>query len=155
MYHEVYFMECIGWSNRHTHELFISVVRSPASKYFMSTATVIPPRELYSNFKSAVFIIQLQNIHVHNYQRKAWGFWYITLSMFPQIFGSITVRRNRLGLTNEDSSECQTFENNTLIDENYHHSKVIFCTFHAIWKPFKAIFVLGSLVIIRESYYPI
>ena len=68
---------------------------------------------------------------------KAWVFCYITRSIFPTLFGEITVQRNRLGLTDEDPSEYRTFDANTKSDKNYQHSKAMLCTFHAIWKPFK------------------
>ena len=42
MYPEVYFMDCTGWANHQKRELFISVVRSPSGKCFMSNVTVIP-----------------------------------------------------------------------------------------------------------------
>ena len=42
MYPEVYFMDCTGRANRQKRELFISVVRSPSGKCFMSNVTVIP-----------------------------------------------------------------------------------------------------------------
>lgn len=45
---------------------------------------------------------------------------------FPSDFGNGTVCRNRLGLMDKDPSEYCTFDSNTLIDENYHKSKVIF-----------------------------
>ena len=68
---------------------------------------------------------------------KAWVFCYITHSIFPELFGGVTIQRNRLGLTDEDPSEYRTFEANTKVDNNYLRSKVILCTFHEIWKPFK------------------
>ncbi len=68
---------------------------------------------------------------------KAWVFHYITCMIFPQIFGVVTVQQNQLGLTDEDPSEYRTFEANTEVDDNYRCSKVMLCTFHAIWKPFK------------------
>jgi hypothetical protein len=42
MYPEVYFMDCTGRANRQKRELFISVVRSPNGKCYMSNVTVIP-----------------------------------------------------------------------------------------------------------------
>lgn len=45
MYPEVYFMDCTGRANRQKRELFISVVRSPSGKCFMSNVTVIPSGE--------------------------------------------------------------------------------------------------------------
>ena len=68
---------------------------------------------------------------------KAWVFRYITSSIFPELYGDVTIQRNRLGLTDEDPSEYRTFETNTKVDDNYIHSEVMLCTFHAIWKPFK------------------
>jgi hypothetical protein len=64
-------------------------------------------------------------------------FRYITRSIFPKLFGDVTVQRNRLGLTEEDPLEYRTFEANTKSDKNYQQSKVMLCTFHTIWKPFK------------------
>ncbi len=68
---------------------------------------------------------------------KAWVFCYIIHMIFPQIFGAIIIQRNQLGLTDEDPSEHSTLEANTEIYDNYRHSKVMLCTFHAIWKPFR------------------
>ena len=42
MYPEVYFMDCTGRANCQKRELFISAVRSPSGKFFMSNVTVIP-----------------------------------------------------------------------------------------------------------------
>ena len=42
MYPEVYFLDCTGWASHQKRELFISVVRSPSGKCFMSNVTVIP-----------------------------------------------------------------------------------------------------------------
>lgn len=46
MYPEVYFMDCTGRANRQKRELFISVVRSPSGKCYMSNVTVIPSGDL-------------------------------------------------------------------------------------------------------------
>ena len=73
----------------------------------------------------------------HALSGKAWVFRYITQSIFPKLFGDVTVQRNRLGLTDEDPLEYRTFEANTKSDKNYQQSKVMLCTFHTIWKPFK------------------
>ena len=42
IYPEVYFMDCSGRANRQKRELFISVVRSPLGKCYMSNMSVIP-----------------------------------------------------------------------------------------------------------------
>ena len=46
MYPEVYFMACTGRANRQKRELFISVVRSPMGKCYMSNVTVIPSGDI-------------------------------------------------------------------------------------------------------------
>jgi hypothetical protein len=46
MYPEVYFMDCTGRANRQKRELFISVVRSPMGKCYMSNVTVIPSGDI-------------------------------------------------------------------------------------------------------------
>jgi hypothetical protein len=58
-------------------------------------------------------------------------------SVFPELFGDVTIQKSRLGLTDEDPSEYRTFEKNTKVDNNSLLSRVMLCTFHAIWKPFK------------------
>jgi len=63
-------------------------------------------------------------------------FCYIFNFLFSQFYDEITLRRNCLALTDEDLVEYKTFENITKIDDNY-KSCIIFCMFHAIWKPFK------------------
>jgi hypothetical protein len=84
---------------------------------------------------------------------KAWVFHYITQSISPQIFDNIIVKRNHLGLTDEDPSEYMTFEGNSQTDNNYCQTKIMFRTFHAIWKPLKRISIHGFLRIMEGSYY--
>ena len=62
---------------------------------------------------------------------------YIFKDVFPYLYGQTTIQRNRLTLTDEDSAEYKTFESLTVSDNNYKKSKVMLCTFHAIWKQFK------------------
>ena len=62
---------------------------------------------------------------------------YIFKDVFPYIYGKTTIQSDRLTLTDEDASEYQTFESLTVTDNNYKKSKVMLCTFHAIWKHFK------------------
>ena len=56
---------------------------------------------------------------------------------FPYLYGSQTIQRNQLALTDEDTSEYRMFEMITSMVPNYKQSKVMLCTFHAIWKYFK------------------
>ena len=55
MYPEVYFMDCTGRANRQKRELFISVVRSPSGKCYMSNVTVIPSGDLIQFFMLCIF----------------------------------------------------------------------------------------------------
>ena len=45
---------------------------------------------------------------------------------------------NRLVLTDEEDAEYRSFENLIVTHEMFRSSKVMLCTFHAIWQPFKS-----------------
>jgi hypothetical protein len=62
---------------------------------------------------------------------------YIFQDIFPFIYGSQTIKRNRLRLTYEDALEYRTFESITSKEHAYKNSKGMLCTFHAIYKHFK------------------
>ena len=68
---------------------------------------------------------------------KSWVYRYIFKDIFPFLYGSETILRNRLALTDEDASEYRTFETMTSRVPEYKRSKIMLCTFHAIWKYFK------------------
>ena len=68
---------------------------------------------------------------------KSWVYRYIFKDIFPFLYGTQTIQRNRLALTDEDASEYKTFESITTKEQNYKKSRVMLCTFHAIWKHFK------------------
>lgn len=68
---------------------------------------------------------------------KSWVYRYIFKDIFPFLYGSETIQRNRLALTDEDASEYRTFETMTSRVPEYKRSKIMLCTFHAIWKYFK------------------
>jgi len=68
---------------------------------------------------------------------KSWVYRYIFKDIFPFLYGSKTIQRNRLALTDEDASEYKTFETMTSRVNDYKKSKIMLCTFHAIWKYFK------------------
>ncbi len=68
---------------------------------------------------------------------KSWVYRYIFKDIFPYLYGSETIQRNRLALTDEDASEYRTFETMISRVSEYKRSKIMLCTFHAIWKYFK------------------
>ena len=49
---------------------------------------------------------------------KNWVFCNIFKYVFPQFHGSITIKRNRLALTDEDPAEYKTLKNMTKLDKN-------------------------------------
>lgn len=144
MYPKVYFMDCTSWSNRQKHELFVSVMRSPVGKCFMSNVTVIPSDELHFPILKQHDYHATHCINLIPSRRKSMGVSVHYTSIFPQIFGNITVRRYRLGLSDGDPSEHQTFENNTLIDEAIIKVKSCFIPFVQYGNPSKKLFLLGS-----------
>ena len=68
---------------------------------------------------------------------KSWVYRYIFKDIFPFLYGSETIQRNRLGLTDKDASEYRTYETMTSRVHDYKKSKIMLCSFHAIWKYFK------------------
>ena len=103
MYPEVYFMDCTGRANQQKRELFISMVCSLSGNCYMSNVTVIPSGD-DPIFLTFCWLLQMYLLLLfpHALSRKAWVFRYITWSIFPMLFGDVTVQRNRLGFTDED-----------------------------------------------------
>ena len=60
---------------------------------------------------------------------KSWVYRYIFKDVFPILYGSQTVQRNRLALSDEDASEYKTFEAISSLVSDYRKSKVMLCTF--------------------------
>jgi hypothetical protein len=112
MYPEVIFMDVTGQTNRQKKDLFIAAIKDSVGQVFPGNITVIP-------------------------SGKAWVFMLIFQHAFPFLFGEGTVSMNRLGLTDEDASEYGAFENCIESVAVYKDSKLMICTFHAIWQPFK------------------
>lgn len=71
------------------------------------------------------------------YLGKAWVYRYMLKDIFPFLYGSLTIQKNRLSLTDEDASEYKTFETMTSTEGNQKDSKIMLCIFHAILKHFK------------------
>jgi len=108
-------------------------------KCYISNVTVIPLGDIKKFTVTVIFQFVCSYLFSNNYSSscKAWVFWYITRSIFPELFKTVTVQCNQLGLTDKDPSEYRMFETNTMVNDNYKHSKVMLCSFHTIWKPFK------------------
>ncbi len=56
---------------------------------------------------------------------------------FLSIYGEHIRSMNQLVLTNEEDAEYHAFECMIVTHDAFCLSKVILCTFHAVWQPFK------------------
>ncbi len=66
-----------------------------------------------------------------------WVFDTIYKTAFPHLYTSEVCSMNRLVLTDEDKSEYEPFELAIETTNDFQKSKVMLCTFHAIWMAFK------------------
>jgi hypothetical protein len=68
---------------------------------------------------------------------KKWVFHAIFCLAFLQLYGDEICSMNRLVLTDEEDAENRSFESLIPTNDVFKSSKVMLCTFQAIWKPFK------------------
>ena len=113
MFPEVFFMDVTGCVNRQKRDFFLMAVKDAAGKVFTANLTSIP-------------------------SGKSWVFLTIFSIVFAFLYGKETIKRNRLGLTDEDIAEYQTFTSCIKSDEHYKKSTLGLCSFHALWKPYKS-----------------
>jgi hypothetical protein len=66
-----------------------------------------------------------------------WVFHAIYQHAFPHLYSSEVCSRNRLILTDEDTSQYKPFESLISTTNIFNLSKVMICTFHGIWMAFK------------------
>ena len=93
-------------------ELFVMAIRTPTGRTFPGNFTIIP-------------------------SAKKWVFHAIYRLAFLSLYGEHICSFNRLVLTDEEDAEYRSFENLIVTHEMFRSSKVMLCTFHAIWQPFK------------------
>ena len=86
--------------------------RTPTGKTFPGNYTIIP------SSKKCVF---------HSIFRLA----------FMSLYGEHVCSMNRLVLTDEEDAEYRAFESVIATHDAFSSSKVMLCTFHAVWQPFK------------------
>jgi hypothetical protein len=53
------------------------------------------------------------------------------------LYGEHVCSMNRLVLTDEEDAEYRAFESVIATHDAFSSSKVMLCTFHAVWQPFK------------------
>ena len=68
---------------------------------------------------------------------KKWVFHAIYRLAFLSLYREHICSFNRLVLTDDEDAEYRSFENLIVTHEMFRSSKVMLCTFHAIWQPFK------------------
>ncbi len=87
-------------------------IRTPTGKTFPGCYTIIP-------------------------SSKKWVFHSIFCLAFMSLYGEHVCSMNRLVLTDEEDAECRAFESVIATHDAFSSSKVMLCTFHAVWQPFK------------------
>ncbi len=103
-------------TNIHKQELFVMAIRTPTGKTFQGNYTIIP------SFKKWV---------LHSIFRMAF------LSLYSEHLCSM----NWLVLTNEEDAEYCAFECMIATHDAFCLSKVMLCTFHAVWQPLNGIYI--------------
>jgi hypothetical protein len=88
------------------------VIRTPTGKTFPGNHTIIP-------------------------SSKKWVFHYIFRLTFLSLYGEQVCSMNRLVLTDEEDAEYRAFETMIATHDAFCSSKVMLCTFHAVWQPSK------------------
>jgi hypothetical protein len=68
---------------------------------------------------------------------KKWVFHSIFCLAFMSLYGEHVCSMNRLVLTDEEDAEYRAFESVIATHDAFSSSKVMLCTFHAVWRPFK------------------
>ncbi len=99
-------------TNQQKKELFVMAVCSASENTLPGNLTTIPSAQ-------------------------KWVFHAIYQHAFPQLYSSEVCTRNRLVLTDEDTSQFKPFESLITTTNIFKLSKVMNCTFHGIWMAFK------------------
>jgi hypothetical protein len=99
-------------TNLYKQELFIMAIRTPTGRTFPENFTIIP-------------------------SSKKWIFHAIFRHAFLSLYGEFICSLNRLVLTDEEDAEYRSFEYLIETQNVFQFSRVMLCTFHAIWQPFK------------------
>ena len=113
MYNNLYFRfyVLIG-TNRQKKQLFVMAVRTPSGSTLPGNLTIVPSEQ-------------------------KWVFYSIYQLAFPHLYSVDVCSRNRLVLTDEDDALYKSFESLIQTNDVFKRSKVMLCTFHAIWMSFK------------------
>jgi hypothetical protein len=107
MFPEVFYMDVTANTNRQKRDMFLMVVKDANGETFIGNATVIPSGQ-------------------------RWVFDKIYQSFFFNLYGEVTLGRNRLALTDEDNAEYGPFDNCVKTMDCYEKSTHMLCVFHAL-----------------------
>ncbi len=114
---DIYFYAFFTGTNQQKKVLFVMAVRSASGDTLPGNLTVIPSAQ-------------------------KWVFHAIYQHAFPQLYSPEVCTRNRLVLTDKDTSQFKLFESLVSITNIFKLSKVMIFTIHGIWMAFKkAIYV--------------
>ena len=106
MFPEVFFIDVIANTNRQKRDLFLMVVKDATGECFIGNAVLLPCGQL-------------------------WAFTKIYRYFFYQLYGSVTLSRLRLALTDDDSASHGSFDAATHAMACYANAKHMPCMFHA------------------------
>ena len=113
MFPEVFFIDVTANTNRQKRDLFLMVVKDANGQTFVGNATVIP-------------------------SGRRWVYQKIYSHFFLQLYGEVTIGRNRLALTDDDNAEHGPFDNCIETMDCYKNSRHMLCVFHALVMQFHA-----------------
>lgn len=112
MFPEVFFMDVTCSTNRQNKPLFLMVVKDANGETHIGNISVLP-------------------------SEKKWVFNEVIRTIFITLYGTETIKRNRLILTDEDSAEYEPVMNAINTTNAYSNSSHMLCVFHALAKKFK------------------
>jgi hypothetical protein len=99
-------------TNLYKQELFVMAIRTPTGRTFPGNSIIIP-------------------------SSKKWVFHAIIRHAFLSLYGEFIYSLNRLVLTDEEGAEYRSFECLIATQNVFQFLRVMLCTFHAVWQPFK------------------
>ncbi len=112
MFPEVFFMDVTCSTNRQNKPLFLMVLKDANGEAHIGNISVLP-------------------------SEKRWVFNEIFKTVFIELYGKSTIRRNRLMLTDEDSAEVKPIRNSIATIDADHESAHMLYMFHALEKKSK------------------
>ena len=107
MFPEVFYMDTTAKTNRQNRGLFLMVVKNRTGKTHIANVTVVP-------------------------SLRKWVFLKIYQHFFVELYGTATISRNRLALTDNDPSEHGPFDTCKATMDCYRRSKHMLCVFHGV-----------------------